>query len=74
MLFRLGAFSPPLVVAEVRIGGTGGDNQRIELDRLAVVQNHAIEVDVEIDGFAEQHPRVLLAAQHGAQRRCNLTR
>ncbi len=67
--FQAGRVAPPIVVAEVGISRAGGDNQRIVFDRRAVIKNYGAALGVQIDGFAQQHLRVLLPPQHGAKRR-----
>ena len=69
-----GRHGRPLVVPEVRVMRAGRDDQRVVLDRAAVRQDDPPALDVDVDRLAEDHRRVALLAQHGAQRLRDLAR
>ena len=66
-------FAPRIVPV---VGGlrAGGDDQRVVFKFGAVAQDHAPGAGIHVHGFAQQDARVLLPAQHAAQRRGNLAR
>ena len=58
----------PLVVAEIVVGGAGGDDQRV-VGHFAVAQDDLAVGGVEIDDFAEQDFGVAIVLEHDPQGR-----
>jgi hypothetical protein len=71
--FEAGRQRLPLIVAEVMVGGTGGDDQ-IVVTCFAVAQDDAPVWHVQIHHLAPQHFRVSIALEHNAQRRGDFAR
>ncbi len=61
----------PVVVAEVRMPGAGGDNQII-VRKLAVVRRHHLAIQVDRRGLDQQYFDVLLMSEDAANRRSNI--
>ncbi len=60
----------PLVIAEIVVGRSGGDNQLV-IRNLAIAQDHAAVGHVQVDGFAQQHFRIAIVLEHDTQGRRN---
>ena len=58
----------PLVVAEIVVGGAGGDDQVVIRNR-AIAEDDAAVVHVQVDGFAQQHFGVAIVLEHDTQGR-----
>src|ERR1017187_1834923 len=56
----------PLVVAEVVVSGSGGNDQGVVGD-CAIAQDDAAVGHIEIDGFAEEHFGVAIVLEHDTQ-------
>ena len=59
-------------MAVVRGLGARGDDQRVVFEGGAVGERDAPRLRIDVDDFTHQDAGVLLAAQHGAQRRGDL--
>src|ERR1035441_3009240 len=56
----------PLVVAEVVVSGSGGNDQGVVGD-CAIAQDDAAVGHIEVDGFAEEHFGVAIVLEHDTQ-------
>jgi hypothetical protein len=57
----------PLVVAEVGVAGAGGDDQVVER-QLALVEDHRLPLEVDVDDLGHHDPDVRLFAEDAADR------
>ena len=64
----------PLVIAEVGVGGAGGENQPVVRQAAAVIEQHDTSVAVDAGHLAEQHTGVLLLAENAADRPSDIGR
>ena len=61
----------PVVVAEVAVGGTGGNDQVVVAQRGAVAQLHLAQACVDVGDVPQQRGEVGLLAQNVADRCCD---
>ncbi len=59
----------PAVVAEVGVGGAGGDDEEVVVHRAAAGENDATAVHIDALGLRHQHPGVLLPPEDLTDRR-----
>ena len=64
----------PVVVAEIRVGGAGREQQGVVVEGAAVGEAQALVVGLDLRDLAQQHGDVLLPAQDVAQRRGDVRR
>ena len=55
-----------MVVAEIRVSGTGGENEVVVVEAGSAGQLDAARVRVDRDDFIHQHFSIALMAQDGA--------
>jgi hypothetical protein len=61
-----------LILAEIRVGGTRGEQQRVVLDAAAVGEHHGTLVGHHGSHFAQAHFRIALPTQNMAQGGSNI--